>query len=71
MGSLYPTDIVVGQRKERERERKKALCSFVYQRTPVEERAREKNISARYTLLYICILFVVVGTAAALIGSSI
>jgi len=43
MGSLYPTDIVVGQRKERERERKKALCSFVYQRTPVEERAREKK----------------------------
>jgi hypothetical protein len=40
-----------------------------YQRTPVEEREREK-ISASYTSLYTYILFVV-GAAAAFIGSSI
>lgn len=73
MGSLYPTDTGVGQRRESERERKKnVLCALFYQRTPVEER---EKISGRYTLLYIYILFVVVGTAAAaaaaiVIGSS-
>jgi hypothetical protein len=70
MGSLYPTDTGVGQR--REREKKNVLCALFYQRTPVEER---EKISGRYTLLYIYILFVVVGTAAAaaaatVIGSS-
>jgi len=54
--------------REREREKKNVLCALFYQRTPVEER---EKISGRYTLLYIYILFVVVGTAAALIGSSI
>jgi hypothetical protein len=39
MGSLYPADIVVGQR----REKKKVLCSLFYQWTPVEERARRKK----------------------------
>jgi hypothetical protein len=68
MGSLYPTDIVVGQRKERE---KKSTMFFCLSTDAGRRKSKRKKISARYTLLYICILFVVVGTAAALIGSSI
>jgi hypothetical protein len=66
MGSLYPTDIVVGQRIEKKMHN---VLLFINGRRSKKE--REKKISARYTLLYIYLLFIVVIGAAALIGSSI
>ena len=68
MRSLYPTDVVAEQKKRREEEKKKKNRSIFFVLSM--DVGRRERISARYTLLHIYMFFVVVGTAADLIGSS-
>jgi hypothetical protein len=65
MGSLYPTDIVVGQRRA-ERERKKCTMFFVLSMNVGRRKKRPREKKYLPDIHF----FIVVGTTAILIGSS-